>query len=571
MHRALAIPEIVFTICNAFVDDQGHVEGQGPYIVSDTRALAACARTSRAFHLPAVTALWKDKYLTFEDVVYYLLPAGVWSVADKAITYKPFDCIGNRMALSRSITVRDTERLVKYAPLINALVFGGASSYNHRSHVRGYSRHKEGILDLSDEGYYALSVLFPENLFPNLRHIYWNDLSANLAHIRSFLGLSIVSIHLHIQKSPLSSLSIVPHLPLRCPHVQDFLYRLDASFVSQRRAHHEKLLLNAVSAWNLHAIESSVISEPVLRHLSQCPSIHSVKYLIADQSRQWKAPDLSHPNAFSSLCELFLHLLPMKFAIDFFQGCKFDHLRNVFVRVIRPGRGEWPSLLRAFRAAHRQPQVLVELQMNEWTSTEESDRTPLSDADMEPLLTFPSLEDLDLESAGGFDLCNKTVERMAMAWPHMRNLRLWVKTPPTWTRRLTIDALSSLAHHCPALESLEIDFNATGVTLARNPERLRLPSSLTSINVQWSPITSARVVAAYLSVIFPYLSEAYMADEADKEMQRRWKRVGSSVALFRKIRQQERMDALGREPAMDDAVQDDDFESLSEDDPMDSD
>ena len=89
-------------------------------------------------------------------------------------------------------------------------------------------------------------------------------------------------------------------------------------------------------------------------------------------------------------CILFLHLLPMKFAIDFFQGCKFDNLRNVFVRVIRPGRGEWPSLLRAFRAAHRQPQVLVELQMNEWTSTEESDRTPLSDADMEPLLTFPS-------------------------------------------------------------------------------------------------------------------------------------------------------------------------------------
>ena len=97
MHRALAIPEIVFTICNAFVDDQGHVECQGPCVALDTRALAACARTSRAFHLPAVTALWKDKYLTFEDVVYYLLPAGVWRVADKAITYKPFDCIGNRM------------------------------------------------------------------------------------------------------------------------------------------------------------------------------------------------------------------------------------------------------------------------------------------------------------------------------------------------------------------------------------------------------------------------------------------------------------------------------------------
>ncbi|KAL1719373.1 hypothetical protein EV715DRAFT_272769 [Schizophyllum commune] len=521
-------------ICNAFVDDQGHVEGQGPYVVSDTRALAACARTSRAFHLPAATALWKDKYLTFEDVVYYLLPADVWRVADNAITYKPFDCIGNRMALARSITVRDAERLVKYAPLINALVLGGASSYNHRSHVRGYSRHNDGILDLSDEGYYALSVLFPENLFPNLRHIYWNDLSANLAHIRSFLGLSVVSIHLHIQKSPLSSLSLEPHLPLWCPHVQDFLYRLDASIVSQQRAHQEKLLLNTVSTWNLRAIESSVISEPVLRHLSQCPSIHS-------------------------------------FAIEFFQGCKFDHLRSVFVRVIRPGRGEWPSLLRAFRAAHRQPQVLVELQMNEWTSTEDSDRTPLSDADMEPLLTFPSLEDLDLESAGGFDLCNETVERMVMAWPHMRNLRLWVKTPPTWTRRLTIDTLSSLARHCPALESLEIDFNALGVTLARNPERPPLPSSLTSINVQWSPIMSARVVAAYLSVTFPYLSDAVMADEADEEMQKRWKRVGSSVALFRKIRQQERMDALGREPAMDDAVQDNDFESLSKDDPMDSD
>ncbi|KAL1704004.1 hypothetical protein EV121DRAFT_291793 [Schizophyllum commune] len=571
MHRALAIPEIVFTICNAFVDDQGHVEGQGPYVVSDTRALAACARTSRAFHLPAVTALWKDKYLTIEDVAYYLLPASVWSVADQAITYKPFDCIGNRMALARAISVRDTERLVKYAPLMNALVFGGASSYSHRSHVRGYPRHKEGLLDLSDEGYYALSVLFPDNLFPNLRHIDWNDSSANLAHIRSFLGPPIVSIHLHIQKSPLSSLSIVPHLPLRCPHVQDFLYRLDASVVSQRRSHHEKLLLDAVSAWDLRAVETSIISEPILRHLSQCPSIHSVKYLLADHSRQWKAASLGHPNAFSSLYELFLHLIPMKFAIDFFQGCRFDHLRNVFVRVIRPGRGEWPSLLRAFRAAHRQPRVLLELQINEWTTTEESDRTPLSDADMEPLLTFPLLENLDLESAGGFDLSNETMERMAMAWPHMRNLRLWVKTPPAWTRRLTIDALASLARHCPALETLEIDFDATGITLARNPERPPLPPFLSSINVQWSPITSARVVAAYLSVIFPLLSDASMADEADEEMQKRWKRVGSSVALFRKIRQQERMDVLGQEPAMEDVVQDDDYESVSEDDPIDSD
>ena len=77
MHRALDIPDIVFAICGAFVRNNGTVEDEGPFFV-DQKPLAACARTCRAFHLPAVTMLWKYPLLTFETLLLHCTPKDLW-------------------------------------------------------------------------------------------------------------------------------------------------------------------------------------------------------------------------------------------------------------------------------------------------------------------------------------------------------------------------------------------------------------------------------------------------------------------------------------------------------------
>ena len=81
MHRALAVPELVFRIVDMFVKlgGTGETGDDGPYAV-DGPALAACARTCRAFHLPATAALWKDQDLDIETVLLHCMPADLWEV-----------------------------------------------------------------------------------------------------------------------------------------------------------------------------------------------------------------------------------------------------------------------------------------------------------------------------------------------------------------------------------------------------------------------------------------------------------------------------------------------------------
>ena len=81
MHRALAVPELVFRIVDMFVKvgGTGETDDDGPYAV-DKPALAACARTCRAFHLPATAALWKDQDLDIETVLLHCMPADLWEV-----------------------------------------------------------------------------------------------------------------------------------------------------------------------------------------------------------------------------------------------------------------------------------------------------------------------------------------------------------------------------------------------------------------------------------------------------------------------------------------------------------
>lgn len=66
MHRCLAVPEIMILICD-LMKESGKYDG----------TLAALATCCRAFHMPAVSALWKD--LNTLMPLLMSLPRDLWS------------------------------------------------------------------------------------------------------------------------------------------------------------------------------------------------------------------------------------------------------------------------------------------------------------------------------------------------------------------------------------------------------------------------------------------------------------------------------------------------------------
>ena len=86
MHRALAIPDILFSVCRALAVDTGSGEDEGPFFVN-APTLAACARTCRAFQLPAITTLWKNNNLAIETVLLHLTPPDLWQIQVKSIEH----------------------------------------------------------------------------------------------------------------------------------------------------------------------------------------------------------------------------------------------------------------------------------------------------------------------------------------------------------------------------------------------------------------------------------------------------------------------------------------------------
>ena len=67
------------------------------------------------------------------------------------------------------------------------------------------------------------------------------------------------------------------------------------------------------------------------------------------------------------------------------------------------------------------------------------------------------------------------------------------------------------------------------------------PSGLYTLDAQWSPITSSRAVAAYLSTFFPKLNGVGSSDEL---LSGRWGRVGGLIPVFARVRAHERRLAL---------------------------
>ncbi|TRM58345.1 hypothetical protein BD626DRAFT_512256 [Schizophyllum amplum] len=481
MHRALSIPDIIAAICDTLVRDDGARAGEGPYTVTNTRTLALYARTCRAFHRPAIKVLWKHMELTLEIVLLHCMPSDVW--CKQRVSRRYFLSQVDRLMLNRSIIPQDLIRLAYYAPFINTLTFGSAAD---NSHKYSYSYHVDkSTLELSDEGYLALSLVCSDVMFPNLRHIFWRDRGANLSHIRYFLSPSIISFDLLLHGPGTAQLAILSHLPTRCPAVVDLTFDTRTlgwirGEVERRRPH----ALACVCAWNLRHFKSSALDGATLRHLIGSPSLETL--YINRPFNPWAPIKLTATRRF---------LFPA-------DPVPAHHTDGALYRAHAREK-----LLQS-RGAHAAPH-------------------------------------------GGDVAAPERSQTLRPRGPH-------VEAPPHAERA------GALALHCPELQHLDLDLDATGVIYRSNPPQPAAPHCLPSISMQWSPILSAGVVAGFLSVIFPNLMGVDTVDDAAEVIKRRWKRVGSMVQLFAALRDHERKDALGQAPSTELEVRDRWYMSESE-------
>ncbi|KAI5823851.1 hypothetical protein K523DRAFT_376651 [Schizophyllum commune Tattone D] len=479
MHRALAVPELVFRIVDMFVKvgGTGETDDDGPYAV-DKPVLAACARTCRAFHLPATAALWKDQDLDIETVLLHCMPADLWEV--RRDTSSVFH---KRDILRRPIRREDLSRLL-------ILTFGRAADCQHR-----------GVLkELTPDSYRQLDAILPVGIFCRLRHL---------------------------ASGPY--LDVISSLPERCPGIVLFnlmIYSFDDFAVNNNAKEELKSrLTRLIRTWNLRGLMTNIIGYNSLKDLGQSSSLQSLLLIFKDNPVA--VPVAFQPGSYRSMRDMILDRVNMQLLIALLRHSTFHSLRSLNIEgPVDASPGDWPVLLRAVRTAVNRPGSVEFLAIDEGEVTSELTE-PITDSDLIPLFDLCNLELVFLQFPGGFDLEDATIERMAKSLPQLKGLGLTSRRPLHPERRLSLSVLEPLAMHCPRLELAHLDLDARGKSF-RSPPTTYQCCFLKSLDVGWSPITSPRAVAGYLSAWFPQLAAVGYSEESDSSS--RWERVQKRLA-----------------------------------------
>ncbi|KAJ7779756.1 hypothetical protein B0H16DRAFT_1830060 [Mycena metata] len=126
---------------------------------------------------------------------------------------------------------------------------------------------------------------------------------------------------------------------------------------------------------------------------------------------------------------------------------------------------------------------------------------------LNPLLSFGNLSRVALTSPVGFDLDDATILLMARAWPRVEFLSLTASPCRHMPSRVTLEGLFALAKYCPALNTLDLSFDAKVIPNKGDDEKQAASQNiLTYFAVDASPVGDARRVAEFLAAIFPRLA-----------------------------------------------------------------
>ncbi|KAK7042761.1 hypothetical protein R3P38DRAFT_2892103 [Favolaschia claudopus] len=503
-----------------------------------SHALSQLAATCQHFSEPALDALWR-KQTSFAPLLGCF--GDRCSPIEENLLFNPFEVTG-------IILPKDWDRVLFYTSRIKFLDIPQAGN------------------GLSWEVFELLSTSVPfKFLMPNLQHLSWNPGEvAWFPFIRLFLGPRITSIEITLDQKP-SRLALLPFIAHKYRNrLMNFNIKLEHG---EDDDFDEEPVLGALNAVidSLLAIQTLYLqffdgySMPALARL---PNLTSLTIAEVKHSLRWIDP--SH-GGFPALQELQLHhvarLSDVRFFLDLLKpDAKLMALGIIASSYNKESLLEILSSLEAHCSRTSLSSVIIcgsDMPLHGATPAMTGPFLPQT---LSPLLTFPNLTFVGLESHSGFNLDDDFVHRMAISWPQIVHLTLRrtknnSQNPPNSTcTNPSIFSLQSLAKNCPRLEYLSLEFNASvlvdvppappaklsfSAALPCLPRPMQM--SLETLNVGNSPILSSLATARFLCSMFASLKTITVttADSLVMEHRREWERVSDLIPTIRAIRAEE--------------------------------
>ncbi|KAJ7443107.1 hypothetical protein FB451DRAFT_1437726 [Mycena latifolia] len=383
--------------------------------------------------------------------------------------------------------------------------------------VRSFSSGSRWFINDIEESDFlpAICASLPNDcLFPNLKTLHWSHEGDAFPFIRTFLTPTLQSLNFSCPSSN-TSLSLLPtiaristqlkHITISCAVIPDSGRAAIADFVC--------------SLSGMESLSLDIPDVATVEHIGQLPTLTSLVITSLPA-------DLSPSSAISGPLFPALHQLALEYGIEsatqLLRMCSDTPLTEL--GVIVESRGTTAAAMhRLFAAVHGacSPSSLTSLILDTFMNFEPTtgdDGYVIRNDSMRLLFAFENLTDILIVAPSGFDLDDSTIAEMACAWPHATYLRLQsfagyrVRSP-----RATLNCLYALAQHCPQLEYLELTLDASVVP----PTRLDPPPphELSRLHVGQSILSSAALVAEFISPIFPYLDalDTYRSVEEDDE------------------------------------------------------
>ncbi|KAK7036175.1 hypothetical protein R3P38DRAFT_2910905 [Favolaschia claudopus] len=511
MHDCLTIPEILQIIFENFQSLERSRE--------DRRALAALARTSNAFSALALDELWKELY-DLEPIV-CCMPSDLFSGR------------GEDRKLLRPIKASDWHRPRIYLNRVKRIYI------SHDSLV-------------PTNIFPALNASLPagevESHFRKLTSLQWSY-QKDLLNIRFLLSPKLNTLALGFPSS-LTNSSFLSSIPLVCPGLKELsVYSMYSSLEGPSIS---ELIRGLHSLRKIHIAVPDLAS---LEHLSRLKGLTSFTCSLSNT-----LPILHSPLSFIALEEVTVLDGNFETIIDFFSRCSLPVLKRLEISPSSSATTTNADKLHRALSGSCPPSSLTALTLNfdaGGVAEEHPDMYTIPFRSFEPLLCFFNLTSISIGSKSGICLNDEEMEIIARTWPHLRRLSLWERVE---SQTLSLRSLSTLAEHCPCLNSLSLSLDARYIpelptSNARQPVS---QLALHELCIGRSPISGPAIYTTrFLSSIFPNLSRVItevgiwgldeLGEDEDSELQvyhELWMEVESQLSIFRAVREEERAKAL---------------------------
>ncbi|KAH9919402.1 uncharacterized protein B0H18DRAFT_636211 [Fomitopsis serialis] len=525
MHRALAVPELLFLIVNEANSD----DDEGPPRVSVLSTLLALALTSRAFLDPALNLIWSAQSSLGHLV--QCLPTDLWTVSgdEHLILKEP----------TRPTTHQDWERFDFYARRVRELI-----SDSDEHHFAGRPSRV-----ISESLFFWLHSSRPGHLLlPNLSTLSWGSSipSGYYGSVHLLCGQQLSTFHIG-GSTPRSTSDVIAqallHLPQRSPLVRELRIILVENgtaiqpvqpilgdvFASLKRLQILSLQSELPMPFSAFAMLAS------LPHLTQLKLVSEDGAIMTSVPLKTGRADLT----FRALEEMTLTSSPMDSSVDVLSSCQLPRLKYIYIN--SEIAADPDTIVRVLQLLHERCSHTVlegiDVHNVDYISAGEQVREAIrfTAATMRRLCDFHRIRLFDLHTDLLIVLDDEVIKQLAMSWPRLEFLHFLSANDHPWhtPTATTLKGLVHLARYCPSLRLLTIDLNASDsdVSLRTKPGGGIRNQTLRRVTFGHSPaLGNTAKIAAFLFAIFPNIIS--INDDDEVPIEESWDQVFNTYEVL---------------------------------------